>query len=67
MGEALKGLFGSKKFLAMLTGLVASLLAKIGFDMPADDILKIVSPLVGTYVLAQGAADFGKGAIQVKK
>tara|TARA_R110002110_G_scaffold123748_1_gene300618 strand:- start:295 stop:495 length:201 start_codon:yes stop_codon:yes gene_type:complete len=55
----LKSLFSSKKFVAMITGVIATLVGKIGFDVPTETINQVVA-LVGTYVVGQGVADHGK-------
>ena len=55
----IKSLFSSKKFIAMLTGVLATLIAKIGWDVPTETINQVVA-LVGTYVIGQGVADHGK-------
>ena len=55
----LKSLFSSKKFVAMISGVIATLVGKIGFDVPTETINQVVA-LVGTYVVGQGVADHGK-------
>ncbi len=55
----IKSLFSSKKFVAMLTGVLATLIGKIGFDVSTETINQVVA-LVGTYVVGQGVADHGK-------
>ena len=55
----IKSLFSSKKFVAMITGVLATLIAKIGWDVPTETINQVVA-LVGTYVIGQGVADHGK-------
>mgnify|MGYP003629368916 CR=1 FL=1 len=55
----IKSLFSSKKFIAMLTGVLATLIGKIGFDVSTETINQVVA-LVGTYVVGQGVADHGK-------
>ena len=55
----LKSLFSSKKFVAMITGVIATLVGKIGFDVPTETINQVVA-LGGTYVVGQGVADHGK-------
>ena len=55
----LKSLFSSKKFVAMIAGVLATLIGKIGFDVPTETINQVVA-LVGTYVVGQGVADHGK-------
>jgi len=59
--ELIKSLFGSKKFIAMISGIIFTLIGKIGFDIPEETITQIVS-LVAAYLVAQGASDLGKGA-----
>ena len=55
----IRSLFSSKKFIAMLTGVLATLIGKIGFDVSTETINQVVA-LVGTYVVGQGVADHGK-------
>ena len=55
----IKSLFSSKKFVAMITGVVATLIGKIGWDVSTETINQVVA-LVGTYILGQGVADHGK-------
>jgi len=55
----LKSLFSSKKFVAMIAGVLATLIGKIGFDVPTETINQVVA-LVATYVVGQGVADHGK-------
>ena len=43
----------------MITGVVATLVGKIGWDVPTETINQVVA-LVGTYVIGQGVADHGK-------
>ena len=43
----------------MITGVLATLVAKIGWDVPTETINQVVA-LVGTYVIGQGVADHGK-------
>ena len=57
--SVIKSLFSSKKFVAMITGVVATLVGKIGWDVPTETINQVVA-LVGTYVIGQGVADHGK-------
>lgn len=57
--EAVKGLFGSKKFLTTLTGIIAVLVAKIGWNLDEEIIWQIVC-LVSACVTGQGLADLGK-------
>lgn len=61
----LKALFGSKKFIAMLCGLVGLLILKV-FKVSVDPqtVAEIVG-LVASYILGQGIADNGKSAAQV--
>ena len=57
--DVIKSLFSSKKFVAMITGVVATLIGKIGWDVSTETINQVVA-LVGTYILGQGVADHGK-------
>jgi len=57
--EVLKELLKSKKFIAMLVGVLTVLLGKVGLDLDEETLTKIVG-LVAAYVLGQGIADHGK-------
>ncbi len=64
MIDAIKELFGSKKFLVMLAGLVVYLAGRFGFDIDHDALDRIIA-LVAAYITGQGIADAGKSAAQV--
>ncbi len=57
--DVVRALFSSKKFVAMLAGLVATLVAKIGLESDEATVTQIVS-LVAVYIGGQGLADMGK-------
>lgn len=58
--EAIKGLLGSKKFIATVAGLVAvRLCSRVGCDPEAAK--QVLLATIG-FVAAQGLADFGKHA-----
>jgi len=62
-----KQMFASKKFRAMLTGLIAAAAVAIStrFGLEAEvvsDLLMAIAGIVGSYVLGQGIADHGKEA-----
>ncbi len=57
--DVVRALFSSKKFVAMLAGLVATLVAKIGLELDEATVTQIVS-LVAVYIGGQGLADMGK-------
>lgn len=61
LGEMMR----SKKFLAMLAGLLFSLLAKVGVDVSAETQEHVLN-LVMVYIGAQGVADAGQGFARVK-
>lgn len=61
MMDIIKSLLSSKKFLAMIVGLIVTLVGKIGWDIPEETVSKLVG-LVASYVVGQGIADFGKEA-----
>lgn len=60
-------LFGSKKFVALLAGMLAVVLKAAGVPI-GEDVLLPVLGLVASYILGQGIADNGKEAtkLQVK-
>ena len=57
--DVLKSLLSSKKFLATLVGIIVTLVAKIGWDVPEETVTKLVG-LLASYVVGQGIADAGK-------
>ena len=57
--QMLKTLLSSKKFIAMLAGLVATLVAKIGWNVDTETVNQVIA-LVVSYVVGQGLADAGK-------
>ena len=57
--DAVKGLVGSKKFLAACVSAAVWLGGKAGLDLDADELLPAVAPFWG-YILAQMGSDWGK-------
>ena len=64
MKQALKDLFGSKRAISTMAGLLVAGAAKIGLDV-SDEIALGILALVGMFVLSQGAADKGKVAAKI--
>ena len=62
--KVIKELFGSKKFLALLAGLVAVLLKAFGVPIGEEALLPVLG-LIATYIVGQGVADNGKEAAKV--
>ena len=53
----------SKKAIMAITGLVTAVGVRLGLDLPpgeAESLSEIILYFVGTYVIGQGMADFGK-------
>ena len=65
MKDALKGMAGSKKALAMIAGLIASLAGKYGLDIPTEELTVVLSPVLA-YILGQGVADAGKEKARIE-
>jgi hypothetical protein len=63
--SVLKELLTSKKFLAMLTAIIVYAAGRFGFDVDPSALDRIVAALL-VYVGAQGVADAGKSAAQIK-
>ena len=55
MDNAIKTMFGSKKFLAALAAVLLIVLAEAGVPIHEDVLIPLVA-----YIIAQGIADFGK-------
>jgi len=64
--DLIKSLFRSKKFVAMITGIVLSILAKLGIGIPEDVIAEIIT-LVSVYIAGQGLSDIGKEKAKIEK
>lgn len=59
--NVIKSLLSSKKFVVALAATLAWAIGLLGFDVSAETIGAVLSPLYA-YVLGQGLADVGKGA-----
>ena len=59
MIKAIKTMFGSKKFLASLCGVVVAVAAEAGLNISTEALVAVMSPIVA-YILGQGVADHGK-------
>lgn len=60
----LKQLLTSKKFVAMIAGLIVTLLAKLKFNVDPTTIAELVAMIVA-FILGQGVADSGKEAAKI--
>jgi len=54
-------LITSKKFVAFIIGIVLTALSKKGIIIPEDMAMEVFG-LTASYIIGQGAADFGKEA-----
>jgi len=61
MGQLIRSLLTSKKFVTALAGTIAAALLKYGWDVSSETVLAVLSPLI-SYILSQGVADIGKYA-----
>ena len=62
----IKGLLGSKKFVALILGLIAAVAARLNLpDGVATEIAAGIIGAVGIYINAQGNADKGKEAAKI--
>lgn len=60
--QALVGLLGSKKAWLAVTGAITAGLMRLGFDVDANTVGLVLSPLL-TAIIGQGVADHGKPAM----
>ena len=65
MKTALADLLGSKKFLTAIAGAISAGLLRLGFEVPTEDVMAIVLPLVAV-ILGQGIADHGKERAKIE-
>lgn len=63
--KAAKGLLSSKKALMAFVSAAVWLGGKVGLDLDASELLPAVGPM-WSYILAQGAADFGKSKAEIE-
>lgn len=66
MWDTIKSILQSKKALAAIVGMIATLFGKIGWNISAGELLVMVSPIVA-YIVGQGIADNGKEAAKVNR
>ena len=59
MSDALKGMLGSKKAIAMFAGLIVTFAGRYGLQLPLEELTMVLAPIVA-YILGQGVADAGK-------
>ena len=64
MWDTIKGLLSSKKAVMTVLGVATGLIAKLGIDLPTEDLYAVVSPFL-VYLGAQGLSDAGKGKAEV--
>ena len=65
MLQALKGMLGSKKAIAMVVGLLVSIGGKYGLEIPTQELTAVLSPLL-VYIAGQGIADIGKEKARIE-
>lgn len=58
--KVLKDLFGSKKFLAALAGVLVAILNDVTGRPVSEESVYTCLAIIGTYIGAQGLADMGK-------
>ena len=54
----------SKKFVTSVASLIAGFTARIGYDVPVEDVVVLIGPAI-SYVIAQGIADHGKSKAKI--
>jgi hypothetical protein len=65
MWDAIKALLSQKKFIAALIAGAAWAAGRIGWNIDPAQMTAAITPLLA-YIIAQGVADHGKGAAEVK-
>ena len=66
MSEAIGAMFKSKKFIAAIAGVIVAIFGNFGIDIPPDELIAIMSPIIA-YIVGQGVADQGKEKAKVEK
>lgn len=73
VGDKLKEMLRSKKFIAYIGGIVALLLTTFGIEVEEDKVVEIISLIIAiavttsSYLISQGLADAGKEAMKIDK
>ena len=62
----IKDLLTSKKAITAIASVFAGLVARIGFEIPAEDLVPILSPAMA-YIVGQGIADHGKERAKIER
>ena len=65
MWKTAREMLTSKKFLAAAIAAVVWIAGRAGLNLNTDELLGAVTPL-WAYIVAQGAADFGKSKAQIE-
>ena len=58
MWKAIRGILASKKALAAIAGVIVALAARVGLDLPADEVALVLAPIIA-FVVGQSIADHG--------
>lgn len=66
MLDTIKEMLLSKKFIVAVSGTIVALVAKIGLNLPVEDVATVLSPIIA-YIIGQGWADSGKEAAKLSK
>lgn len=65
MKKVLLSLISSKKFIAMIVGLILTMLAKANIGLSEASVTEIVA-LIMSYIVGQGIADHGKEKAKIE-
>ena len=65
--KVLKDLFGSKKGVACLAGLMAVVAESLGATWLGEEALLRVLGILAAFIVGQGLADIGKSAAEIAK
>jgi len=61
--DVLKALLASKKFTAMIIGIIATFMSD-RFGLPKEQMIQVIG-LIISYIIGQGIADHGKEAAKI--
>lgn len=59
--KMIRDLLTSKKFVSSIAAMIAAALLRVGWDVPLETIMTVISPVIA-YIIGQGFADIGKNA-----
>lgn len=64
--NVIQSLFGSKKFIGLLVGMIVVIGTELGLDLSTEALTGLIA-LISSWLLGQGIADNGKERAKIEK